>query len=127
MRAYVPRIHAAGGELVIVGNGSARQASDFVDDYSITTPVFTDPSLSIYQAVDARRGGGGLRLIRNVLRALIKGHMQWRVLGDPRQHGGVFVVMPGGAIAYSYVSELAGDHPHPEQFVGVLEQAPTDP
>lgn len=127
MRAYVPRIHAAGGELVIVGNGSARQASDFVADYSIITPVFTDPSLGIYRAVDARRGGGGLRLIRNALRALLKGHMQWRVLGDPRQHGGVFVVMAGGAIAYSYVSELAGDHPHPEQFIAVLEQARTDP
>lgn len=127
MRAYVPRIHAAGGELVIVGNGSVPQASNFADGFSIRTPVFTDPSLSIYRAVNARRGGGGLRLLRNALRALRRGHMQWRVLGDPRQHGGVFVIMPGGAVVYGYVSEIAGDHPDPERFVGLLERAATDP
>ena len=122
MRDYLPRIHAAGAELVIIGNGTAEQAGWFVDEYAITTPLYTDPSLSVHRAVGARRGGGGLRMIRNVLRALRKGHFQTRVIGDPQQHGGVFVVTPQGEFAYSYVSEVAGDHPDPEDVVQALER-----
>jgi peroxiredoxin len=122
LRDDTPRIHAAGAELVIVGNGTPEQAADFIDDYAVTTPVYTDPSLGIHRAVGARRGGGGLRLIRNALRALSKGHFQTRVLGDPRQHGGVFVVTQQGEVAYSYLSEVAGDHPDPQAVVRVLER-----
>ena len=123
MRDYVPRIHRAGAELVIVGNGTPEQARGFVRGSSIETPVFTDPSLAVYRAVGARRGGGGLRLVRNALRALRRGFFQWRVLGDPRQQGGLFVVMPGGAIVYRYVSELAGDHPALDEVMAALERA----
>lgn len=107
---------------MIIGNGTAEQAGWFVDEYAITTPLYTDPSLSIHRAVGARRGGGGLRMIRNVLRALRKGHFQTRVIGDAQQHGGVFVVTPRGEFAYSYVSEVAGDHPDPEDVVQALER-----
>ncbi len=106
----------------MVGNGTPEQAGAFVDDYSITTPVYTDPSLGVHRAVGARRGGGGLRLIRNALRALSKGHFQTRVLGDPGQHGGVFVITRQGEFAYSYLSEIAGDHPDPEDIVRALER-----
>ena len=122
MRAHTPRIHDAGGELVIVGNGSAEQASDFVSDHAITTPVFTDPSLAVYRAAGARRGGGGWRLLRHAARAMRRGFFQWRVLGDPAQHGGVFVIASGGAVAYRYVSELAGDHPDPDEIIAALER-----
>jgi hypothetical protein len=121
LRAYIPRIHAAHGELVIVGNGSVEQVRHFVADYALTIPVMTDPALGVYRALEARRGGGGIRSIRNALRAMRGGFFQWRVLGDARQHGGLFVVMPGGEIAYQYVSELAGDHPDPEQAMVVIE------
>lgn len=106
----------------MVGNGTPEQAGAFIDDYSITTPVYTDPSLGIHRAVGARRGGGGFRLIRNALRALRKGHFQTRVLGDPRQHGGVFVITSQGEFAYSYLSEIAGDHPDPEHVLRALER-----
>ena len=44
------------------------------------------------------------------------------MIGDPQQHGGVFVVTPRGEFAYSYVSEVAGDHPDPEDVVQALER-----
>ena len=100
MRAYIPRIHAAGGELVIVGNGSVEQACYFVADYALTKPLLTDPTLALHRALGARRGGRGIRSIRNALRAMRGGFFQWQVLGDSRQHGGIFVVMPGGEITY---------------------------
>ena len=55
MRDYVPRIHAAGGELITLGNGSAEQAKWFVEDYGMETPVFTDPALKSHGIVGARR------------------------------------------------------------------------
>jgi len=122
LRDEVPRIHAAGAELVIVGNGTPEQAGDFIDGYAVTTPVYTDPSLGIHRAVGARRGGGGWRLIRNALRALRKGHFQTRVLGDPQQHGGVLVITRSGTVAYRYLSEVAGDHPDPAEVVQTLER-----
>ena len=56
-----------------------------------------------------------------------RGFFQWRVLGDPAQLGGVFVIAPGGAVAYRYVSELAGDHPDPDDIVAALERVAGEP
>lgn len=126
MRDYVPRIHGAGAELVIVGNGTPEQARWFIEDFHIDTPVYTDPTLGIHRAVGARRGvrlSKLPRLVVNAVRAMSKGHFQTRVLGDGQQLGGVFVIMPGGALAYRYLSEVAGDHPNPGDVVSALESA----
>lgn len=126
MRAYVPRIHGAGAELVTVGNGTPEQAGWFIEDFHMETPVFTDPTLSVHRAVGARRGSRLSQLPRlmvNTVRAMSKGNFQTRVLGDGQQLGGVFVIMPGGTFAYRYLSEVAGDHPDPEVVVSALERA----
>lgn len=114
MREYVPRIHGAGAELVVVGNGTPEQARWFIEDFHMDTPVFTDPTLGLYRAVGARRGvrlSKLPRLLGNTVRAMSKGHFQTRVLGDGRQLGGVFVIMPSGALAYRYLSEAAWRSP----------------
>lgn len=94
------------------------------------TPVFTDPTLRVHRAVGARRGvrlSKLPRLLGNAVRAMSKGHFQTRVLGDGQQLGGVFVIMPGGALAYRHLSEVAGDHPDPEVVVSALEDAVSRP
>ena len=126
MRDYVPRIHGAGAKLVIVGNGTPEQARWFVEDFHIETPVFTDPTLAIHRAVGARRGVRLSKLphlLLNAVRAMSRGHFQTRVLGDGKQLGGVFVIMPGGTLAYRYLSEVVGDHPDPNAVVAALEGA----
>jgi hypothetical protein len=55
LRDFVPRIHAASAELVILGNGTPEQAKWFVEDYKVETPVFTDPKLASHAIVGARR------------------------------------------------------------------------
>ncbi len=123
MRAQVPRIHAAGAELVIVGNGTPDHARGFIEDYAIETPVLTDPSRAVYAALDTRRGTMSPRVLLHALRAIRKGFFQHRVLGDGAQTGGVFIVLPGGEIAYRYVSAVPGDHPPPLAIVEALERA----
>jgi hypothetical protein len=127
LREITPEIHEAGAELVIVGNGSTQFAQGFVEDYDVTTPVFTDPSRELYEAVGARRAGFldlfKPRLWRNGVRARRKGFRQHEVLGDGRQLGGVFIVMTDGGLAYRYLSGVAGDHPAPAEVLEALREA----
>ena len=51
LRETVTEVHSLGAELVIVGSGSPQMAGFFAEDYSITTPVLTDPERSVYQAL----------------------------------------------------------------------------
>jgi len=113
LRGVLGRIHDRGAELVIVGNGSVAQAKGFRDDNRITTPVFTDPTLEAYRAAGLRRPIVPLRpqVVASAVRALRAGHRQTRLLGDPLQLGGVFVVEAGGRIRYSFIARDAGDHP----------------
>lgn len=126
MRAYVDRIHAAGGELVIVGNGTPQQAQWFVEDFNIETPVFTDPEKRSYQVVGARHGmlsSVNPASILAGLKARRQGFKQTETRGDAVQQGGVFVVTPGGRMPYRFLSGFAGDHPDPEDAVRALEAA----
>ena len=127
MREITPEIHEAGAELVIVGNGSVAFAEHFVEDYEVTTPVFTDPSRQLYEALGARRSGVfdllRPRLWRNMMRARRGGFRQHEVLGDGRQLGGVFVVLPSGEMPYRYLSGTAGDHPDPQDVLAALREA----
>jgi hypothetical protein len=127
LREIVPEIHEAGAELVIVGNGSSQFAQGFVEDYEVSTPVFTDPSRELYEALGARRAGFfdllKPRLWRNGLRARRTGFRQHEVLGDARQLGGVFIVLPDGEVAYRYLSGVAGDHPDPADVLAALREA----
>ncbi|MEP6872144.1 MAG: AhpC/TSA family protein [Anaerolineaceae bacterium] len=120
---YIPRIHAVGGELLILGNGTPEQAQWFVEDYRVVTPVFTDPALRSHTIV----GAGKQRIFspRTLVRAIgamRKGFRQNGVKGAALQLGGVFVISADGGMPYQYLSRFAGDHPDPEGAVAALER-----
>jgi peroxiredoxin len=123
LRDYVPRIHAAGAELVTLGNGTPEQARWFVEDYGVTTPVFTDPKLASHAIVGAgRMAFPDPRTMMAGARAFTRGFRQTGVKGSATQLGGVFVITAQGDIAYRYLSRYAGDHPDPEEALAVLER-----
>ena len=114
MRDALPKIHARGAELVVVGNGKPEYAADFRDSEGIEFPLYTDPDLRAYSAAGLKRSVGSsinLNVIGHGLRALSAGKRQGATQGDPWQQGGVFVIAPRDRIVFSYVSEEAGDHP----------------
>ena len=126
MRDFIPRIHAAGGELVILGNGTPEHARWFIEDYSFDTPVVTDPALRSHKVVGARRGLRAVldpRTFAAVFRARRRGLRQEKTKGSGTQLGGVFVITPRGDMPFRYLSRFAGDHPDPEAAVRALEQA----
>lgn len=116
-------IGALGAGLVFVGPGSAQQARWFRDDFVPGWPVYADAERVTYRALDARRGfftAVNPRTALFGLRALRRGYRQTGVRGDPVQQGAVCVVTPDGALAYRYVSAVAGDHPLPEAVLAAL-------
>jgi dehydrogenase/reductase SDR family protein 12 len=123
LRGRIDEIRARGAELVIIGNGAPNFAAAFREDFELDCPLLVDPELRAYRAAGLRRGRVELlspRLPGNALRALRSGSRQTGVQGDPWQLGGVFVIQPGGASTYRYVSREAGDHPPVEDILAAL-------
>ena len=123
MRDALPRIRKLGALLVIIGNGRPEQAADFRDTASVECPLVVDPDLRAYAAAGLRRSVASSlnpRALVHGLRALRAGQMQGTTQGDPWQQGGVFVIRPDDTVAYSYISQEAGDHPDPTEVIAAL-------
>jgi len=117
-------IHDRGAEIIMIGNGAANFARAFAEDYSITTPLYIDPSLESYRALGMRRGIVATILSPQVFlhgaRAMRGGFHQGLTRGDRFQLGGVLVVSQDGEVLYRYTSETAGDHPKVADILGAL-------
>ena len=113
-----------GARLVFIGNGNRHFASAFKEEFGITEPVYVDTKRESYRAFEMKRGVidtiASPSAWKNMGRALGSGFRQGMVKGDAWQLGGVLVVRPGGAIAYRYLSNDAGDHPDPAEVLAAL-------
>lgn len=121
LRSEEPLIQAEGAELVFIGNGDARMARAFREDYDVSSPLFTDPSLQVYERAGMKYGMGSLwTTMKNAGRALASGHLQGMTKGTALQQGGVLVVDRGGDLLYSFASESAGELPPIAEILGAL-------
>lgn len=126
MKPHLPAIRAAGAEMVVIGSGTPFYAQGFIEDFHPDCPVFVDPKLEAYAAAGMRRGIGTVMNPQAALQAvkfLAQGHLQGSTQGDPWQEGGVLIVTPPGKLAYSYISQYAGDHPEPDAVMAALKTA----
>jgi hypothetical protein len=118
-------IRRRGAELVLVGNGSRHFAAAFREEMKIAAPLYVDTRREAYRALGMKRtvlGSIGPHVLKSAVRALRSGFRQKGVQGDPWQQGGVLVVLPGGEIAYRYLSERAGDHPPVADVLAALPE-----
>jgi AhpC/TSA antioxidant enzyme len=114
LRGRLDDIHAAGVELVFVGNGAVPFARNFLESEVPGSEVYTDPSRESYLALGMRRGLAGVLGPHSLvagMRARRAGFRQHGVEGDPLQLGGFFAVEKGGRIVYAQVHSSAGDRP----------------
>ena len=116
-------IHAAGAELVVIGNGAPMFIEGFRETTGYTGPLYTDPTLAAYEAAELERGffktfslGGAVKTIG----AARRGFRQGRTMGDANQQGGVVVVAPDGSVIYRHVSHHPGDNAKAEDIVRAL-------
>lgn len=127
LRDFVEPIRERGGQLLAIGNGSAKQAKAFHEEQEMAFPLLTDPSLRTYRAAGMKSGLARTFGISSALRglsALRGGFLQGRTKGAALQQGGALVIAPDGTELFRFVSEEAGQHPDPQDLVDALGTSP---
>jgi len=120
LRGVVDQIRNGGASLVFIGNGTPEQAAALSQELDLGVPLYTDPELRGFAALNARRSLAGVlspATFRNAVRAWRGGHRQQGVQGDALQLGAVVIVRPGGDVTYLHRSAHAGDHPSPTDIL----------
>lgn len=119
----VDRIHNAGAEMIVIGNGSPSFIEGFREQTGYRGPLYTDPSLGVYRAAELKRG------VTNTLnplgaigfvKALARGHKQGWTQGDPWQQGGVLVIAATGEVKWQHASGRPGDNASAADIIGAL-------
>ncbi|MDX2086736.1 MAG: peroxiredoxin-like family protein [Kofleriaceae bacterium] len=106
-------IHAAGAELIVIGNGSPSFIDGFREQTHYDGAVYTDPSLEVFKAAELKRSVARTldpRSLGKAFKALAGGQRQGRTQGDPWQQGGVLAIAPDGTIKFAHASERPGDN-----------------
>jgi len=124
MSEHRESFESAGASLVAIGNGSVAMARDFVEQFEVDFPVYTDPSREVYVLAGFKRSAlfFGPRTLRLSRRARKAGFKQGGMAGDAWQQGGEVVVAPGDELLYSRASDGPGDHAPIEELLDVLKQ-----
>ena len=119
MREALPRIRAAGAEVLAVGTAAGWQAAALMagddDRPPLGFPCVVDPEHHLYRAL----GLGRVRwfewltpaLWRNYARAFRRGARQGRITGDGAQKSGVAVIDPDRTVRWLYRARTVGDYP----------------
>jgi peroxiredoxin len=116
-------IERRGASLYIIGNGRAGDARTFALRFDMLGCVFTDPSRALYRALGMKRGIGStfaFESLRHAYRAYQAGFRQSTTKGDPWQQGGTIVVGRDGALLYTFVAEVSGDHAPLQQVLAAI-------
>lgn len=128
LQRHLDEIHAAKGEVFVIGNGAPNFIAGFRETTKFTGAVYTDPSLEVYRAAQLKRGvlatvnlGSAVRTIGS----LARGFRQGRKQGDQTQQGGALVVAPDGRVILHQISSGPGDNADPAALVQALRSTMT--
>jgi peroxiredoxin len=135
LRQELPDYRAAGGDVVIVGQGEPERAARYRERQELDVPILTDLDRATYEAFGLLQGttaqilfdapdeflrcepeaGRGLAASRHGTdRALVD---------DPWQLPGEFVIGTDGIIAYAHRYGWCEDYPDPRVHIATIRQA----
>jgi hypothetical protein len=116
--------------LVLIGQGTPRQAARFRESWDIELPVLVDAKRESYRAAGAKVATMGELLgprsvSRGAAKTLASGGRirQGRVIGHPAQLGGALVIDPSGTVIWSHMSEDPSDNASPEEILEAARNA----
>lgn len=119
------KIHAAGAELYVIGNGSPSFIEGFREETKYTGAVYVDPSLEVYKAAELKRGvvkTFNPLALGKTIKAFAAGNRQGRTQGDAWQQGGVLAIDTDGSVIWHHISEHSGDQASGAQIVAALSE-----
>lgn len=122
------KFEEAGGQLVLIGQRTPRDAARFRRRQGIQLPLLADKELASYDAVGAKVGGvqdllSPRVVARGILTSVREKTIQGKTQGKAAQLGGAIVVAPGGRITWSHISTDASDNASSEEIVAALREA----
>jgi hypothetical protein len=115
----------AGAGLVLIGQGTPRQAAHFRRRQGIELRVLADEDRVSYQAIGAKVGSlsdllGPKVVAKGMLTTLRTGAVQGRTVGHPAQLGAAAAIAPSGEIIWSHTADDASDNASPEEILTAL-------
>jgi hypothetical protein len=119
------KFEAAGANLVVIGNGAPHFIDGFRKETGFEGPLYTDPSLRVYELAEMKRGLAYMlnpMLAFYAIRGLARGFMQTKTKGDKTQQGGVVVVLPDGSVPFHHADSAPGDLAKNSKILAVLEK-----
>ena len=119
---------AAGVNLVLIGQGTPRQAAEFRRRQGIQLPVLADHDRVSYKAAGTKVGGvtdlfSPQTVAKGLLATARTGRTQTRTIGHPAQLGGTLVVAPDGRVVWSHLAQDASDNASPEEILAATRRA----
>jgi hypothetical protein len=119
---------ASGVGLVLIGQATPRHAAQFRRRQGIQLPVLADERRVSYRVAGAKIASvSELFGPRSVSKGLVAGarsrKIQTRTVGNAAQLGGSLVVRPDGTVAWSHMSDNAGDNASPEEILAAVHDA----
>ncbi len=114
--------------LVLIGQGTPRQAAAFRRKQGIQLSLLADEDLVSYRAAGAKVAGvrdlfNPMVVAKGAMTSVREKTIQTRTQGDPAQLGGVLVIAPDGRITWSHMSTDAGDNASPEEILAAVKHA----
>lgn len=121
-------LEATGGRIVLIGQATPRHAAHFRRRLGLDWPVLADEKRASYRAAGAKVATFtellGPKVVAKGVRASRRSNVvQGRTIGHPAQLGGVLVIRPGDAVAWSHMAEDASDNASPKEIIAALARA----
>ena len=119
---------AANVNLVLIGQGTPRQAAEFRRRQGIQLPVLADRDRVSYKAAGTKVGGmtdlfSPQTVAKGLLATARTRRTQTRTVGHPAQLGGTLVVAPDGRVVWSHLAQDASDNAPPEEILAAVRDA----
>jgi prostamide/prostaglandin F2alpha synthase len=113
---------AAGARLVLIGQLTPRHAAHFRRRHGTELTVLADKDRASYKAAGAKIATMnellGPSVVAKGLKTTVQtGRFQTRTIGHPAQLGGAMVINPDGTVAWSHMSQDAGDNASPQEIL----------
>jgi hypothetical protein len=122
------KFEQAGVRVVMIGQATPKHAAAFRRKTKIDLPVLADEERASYKAAGAKKATaseliGPKVVAKGIKTAFTEGALQGRTIGDNAQLGGSMVVKPDGSVAWSHMSEDAGDNASTEEILEAARAA----
>ena len=123
LKAIYTPVQGMGINIVAIGNGTSLMAQDFVEQFTIPYPVYTDTERSTYQLMNFHYGLGiGLGTIKAGFGVTKKGFKQGKTQGDLWQQGGEALFAKGGTLLWRHANKNAEEHTSPKELLQILHR-----